>query len=81
MIATPRELLDTSIAQLQTLTAFIGDNLRESADPPESSTTPEMRACREILISVGALILKVQSMNRVREIPGVSYRAFRSERF
>ena len=66
MIATPRELLDTSIAQLQTLTAFLGDHLRESADPSESSVTPEMHACREIFISLGALILKVQSTHRVR---------------
>ena len=75
MIATPRELLDTSIAQLQTLTAFLGDNLRESADSLESSAAPEMLACREILVSLGALILKVQATHRVR------YRDLRSEHF
>ena len=75
MIATPRELLDTSIAQLQTLTAFLGDHLRESADTTESSATPEMLACREIYVSVGALILKVQATHRVRN------RDLRRERF
>ena len=76
MVATSRELLDTSIAQLQTLTAFLGDNLPESADPSESSVTPETLACREILVSLGALILKVQSTHRV-----MRYRDLRSEPF
>ena len=75
MIATPRDLLDTSIAQLQTLTAFLGDHLRESGDPSESNVSPEALACREILISLGALILKVQSTHRLR------YPDLRSERF
>jgi hypothetical protein len=75
MMATPRELLDTSMAQLQTLTAFLGDHLRECADTTESSLTPEMVACREIHISLGALILKVQATHRVK------YRDLRSEPF
>jgi hypothetical protein len=75
MNATPRELLDTSIAQLETLTAFLGEHLRECADPTESSVTPEMLACREIFVSLGALILKVQATHRVR------CRDLRSEHF
>ena len=61
MTATPREVLDTSIAQLQTLTAFLGDQL--SANAPQSGypATPDIRACEEILVSLGALILKVQA--------------------
>ena len=66
MTATPRELLDTSIAQLQTLTAFLGDQLNASADQSEFSATPDIRACEEILVSLGALILKVQAGRRVR---------------
>ena len=66
MVATPRELLDTSIAQLQTLTAFLGEQLGGRADDRESSTTPEIRACQEILVSLGALILKVQAARRLR---------------
>jgi len=64
MIATPRELLDTSIAQLQTLTAFLGDQLGENAVALDA--TAEIRACQEILVSLGALILKVQAARRVR---------------
>lgn len=61
MTATPRELLDTSIAQLQTLTAFLGDQLSANARQSESPATPDIRACEEILVSLGALILKVQA--------------------
>jgi hypothetical protein len=66
MIATPGELLDTSIAQLQMLTAFLADQLGESAVEPEPRPTPEILACQEILVSLGALILKVQAARRVR---------------
>jgi hypothetical protein len=65
MIATPRELLDTSIAQLQMLTAFLGDQLADSAVESKASDTPELRACREILVSLGALIVKVQATSRL----------------
>jgi hypothetical protein len=70
MIVTPRELLETSIAQLQTLTAFLGDHLAESTDQLEP--TAEIRACEEILVSLGALILKVQTARRVRWRSGSS---------
>jgi len=66
MIATPRELLDTSIAQLQTLRAFLGDQLGGNAVEPQPSATPEILACQEILVSLGALILKVQATRRMR---------------
>jgi hypothetical protein len=66
MTATPRELLDTSIAQLQTLTAFLGDQLTANAHPSGSPATPEVRACEEILVSLGALIMKVQAARGVR---------------
>ena len=66
MTATPRELLDTSIAQLQTLTAFLGDQLTANARQSWSPATPEIRACEEILVSLGALILKVQATRGMR---------------
>lgn len=65
MIATPRELFDTSIAQLRVLTAFLGDQLADSAVESKSSDTPEILACRQILVSLGALIVKVQATNRL----------------
>lgn len=64
MTATPRELLDTSIAQLQTLSAFLGDQLGVVTARAESAA--EIRACEEILVSLGALILKVQAAGGVR---------------
>jgi hypothetical protein len=65
-MATPRELLETSIAQLQTLRAFLGDQLGDKAIESNAATTPEVRACQEILVSLGALILKVQASSRLR---------------
>jgi len=65
MIATPRELLDTSIAQLQMLTAFLGDQLADSAVESRAYDTPEILACRELLVSLGALIVKVQGTNHL----------------
>ena len=64
MNATPRELLDTSIGQLQMLTAFLGDQLADGAVEAKASDTPEVHACREILVALGALIVKVQATSR-----------------
>jgi 4-hydroxy-3-methylbut-2-en-1-yl diphosphate synthase IspG/GcpE len=61
MIVTPRELLETSIAQLRMLTAFLGDQLADSAVEPRASDREEILACREILVSIGALIVKAQA--------------------
>lgn len=58
MMISPAELLDTSVAQLQTLTAFLGDQLGDRNDGPDSATS-EARACEEILLSLNVLILKL----------------------
>ena len=55
---TRRELLETSIAQLQTLTAFLSDQLSETA---RGSDGLETRACKEILCAVSRLIQIHQS--------------------
>ena len=65
MTVTPRELLDTSIAQLQMLTAFLGDQLADRAVESRSSDAPEVLACREVLVSLRALIVKVQATSRL----------------
>jgi hypothetical protein len=52
---TPGELLETSIAQLQTLVAFLGDQLGDPNERPERATL-EARACEEILLSLSLLI-------------------------
>jgi hypothetical protein len=72
MTTTPRELLDTSIAQLQVLSAFLGEQLAGYADESQSSITPETSACQEILVSLGALILKVQAARRHAELRAVT---------
>ena len=73
MTATPRELLDTSIAQLQLLRAFLGDQLANRAvEPKKDSGAPEILACREILVSLGALIVKVQGSDRMKRATGLT---------
>jgi len=47
------ELLETSIAQLETLAAFLSEQLSET---PDRSVASEDRACREILSAVSTLI-------------------------
>ena len=68
MMITTRELLDTSVAQLRTLAAFVGDHLGECGDRSESGSL-EVRACKEMLLSLRVLILKLQAARHV--IPGV----------
>lgn len=51
MTITPVELLDTSIAQLQTLVAFLDDQLDGT-----QSATAETYACKEIARSLCRLI-------------------------
>jgi hypothetical protein len=61
MSTTPRELLDTSIAQLELLRAFLGEQLGVRTDKSESTATSDVIACQEILVSLGALIRRVQA--------------------
>jgi hypothetical protein len=55
MIA-PQELLDTSIAQVRTLTVFLREQLGVRSGGSESETA-ESRACIEILAHLTVLIL------------------------
>lgn len=57
---TPNELLDTSIAQLRTLTAFLREQLGHGADGV-TSASPQVGACREALASLTVLILRLQA--------------------
>ena len=67
MTITPLELLDTSIAQLQTLVAFLDDQL-----DTRECVTAEACACKEIARSLGTLIRTYQG-----EHPAFSYRPTR----
>jgi hypothetical protein len=63
MLITPQEVLDTSIAQLETLAAFLREQLDESIDDPRH-VTKETRVCKEILGSLSVLILRVRPRER-----------------
>jgi hypothetical protein len=60
MMITTRELLQTSIGQLQILAAFLGEQLG-GCDDRSKSETAETWACHAILDQLTALILKLES--------------------
>ena len=57
---TPNELLETSIAQLRTLAAFLREQLGQGSDSTTSASV-QVRACREVLSSLSVLILRLQA--------------------
>ncbi len=63
MTTSPHVLLDTSIAQLQTLAAFLTEEMRESAG--ELPGAHQTRACKEILLTIHVLIPKLQAARYV----------------
>jgi hypothetical protein len=63
MLITPQEVLDTSVAQLETLAAFLCEQLDESIHDSRH-VTEETRACKEILGSLRVLILSVRPRER-----------------
>jgi hypothetical protein len=71
MMITPRELLDTSIAQLETLVAFLGEQLGDRNERLERGTS-EARACEEILISLIVLIPKLEAARHTTPGAGAS---------
>jgi hypothetical protein len=66
MSTTPRELLDTSIGQLEMLRSFLGEQLGVRTGRSASNGTSDVLACQEILISLGALLLRVHTTYSVR---------------
>jgi hypothetical protein len=64
MNTTPRLLLDTSIAQLQTLASFLAEEMGEYRQRTVVAT-PEARACKEILLTISVLIPKLQAARYV----------------
>lgn len=64
MNTTPRLLLDTSIAQLQTLASFLAEEMGEYRQKAVAAT-PEARACKEILMTISVLIPKLQAARYV----------------
>ena len=64
MTTSPRLLLDTSIAQLQTLAAFLAEEMGEYRQKTVVAS-PEARACKEILLTISVLIPKLQAARYV----------------
>jgi hypothetical protein len=64
MNITPRLLLDTSIAQLQTLASFLAEEMGQYRQKTVVAT-PEARACKEILLTISVLIPKLQAARYV----------------
>jgi hypothetical protein len=64
MNTTPRLLLDTSIAQLQTLASFLAEEMGEFRQKTVVAT-PEARACKEILMTISVLLPKLQAARYV----------------
>ena len=69
MTITSSELLDTSIAQLRTLAAFLREQLGQGTDGV-TSTTPQVRACREALGTLSELILRLQAARETLAVTG-----------
>jgi len=69
MTTSPRILLDTSIAQLQTLASFLAEEMGVYRDRAPA-VGPEARACKEILLTISVLIPKLQAARYVVADPG-----------
>ena len=70
MSLTPSVLLDTSIAQLRTLAAFLAEEMGEyrlaqGSGHPSEAASLEARACKEILLTISVLIPKLQAARYV----------------
>jgi len=79
MTVTSREILETAIAQLQTLAAFLDDQLGQGRGAPEPSfANLEARACKEALLALRVLVPRLQAARNVatpRDLPGSKNRA------
>jgi len=65
LLISPQELIDTSLAQLRTLTNFLHDNLPAHGQITESAAL-ETRVCEEILRSLDELIARSARLHRDR---------------
>ena len=61
LLVSPQELLDTSLAQLQTLSAFLRDHLGAD-DHRAGSAALETRVCEEIMHSLDDLIAAAREL-------------------
>ena len=61
MMISTQDLLDTSVGQLRTLTAFLDEQLYQRHGGWERATSAT-KACNEILESLKGLIVRVQGI-------------------
>jgi hypothetical protein len=61
MMISTQDLLDTSVGQLRTLTAFLDEQLYQRDGGSERATSAT-NACNEILQSLRGLIVRVQGI-------------------
>ena len=64
MSDAPHVLLDISIAQLKTLASYLAEEMVTIREHTEKAT-PEVRACKEILLTISVLIPKLQAARYV----------------
>ena len=64
MATRPQIVIDQSIKQLQSLSAILAEQIRESHSM-ETPSPIEKRICKEVLLTVSVLLPKLQEARRV----------------
>ena len=68
MFIEPSALLDQTIDTLQTLAAYLEDEVDERTQPA-TSLSPEARRCKEALLTINVLIPKLRSVQMLQQLP------------
>jgi hypothetical protein len=68
MFIEPTALLEQTIDTLQTLAAYLEDEVDERTRPA-ASLSPEARRCKEALLTINVLIPKLRSVQMLQELP------------
>ena len=73
MFIEPSALLDQTIDTLQTLAAYLEDEVDERTQPA-TSLSPEARRCKEALLTINVLIPKLRSVQMLQQLPRLAPR-------
>jgi hypothetical protein len=68
MFIDPRTLMHQTIDDLQTLAAYLEDEVDERTHDHEK-LTPEGRRCKEALMTINVLLPKLRAVMLIEEIP------------
>jgi len=63
-----KALLAQSIDQLESLAAFLAEEVHR-APPPASPSVPEQRLCKEALLSISVLLPKLKAVRNLQPMP------------